>query len=152
TVKKDRARSINRIRALLAGQGVAVKMGSGRLLESLESIRIWDGSPLPSGLLRRLESEIAQHSFLHRQLLQLESQRNARIRNGQDHASKIARHLMTLRSVGEVSASTLSEELSWRGLKNRRQVGSLIGLAPSAYQSGESSKETGISRAGNRHV
>jgi transposase len=152
TAKKDRARSINRIRAVLATQGVAVKMGCRGLLESLESIRIWDGSPLPSGLRRRLECELARHGFLHRQLLNLESERDTRIRNGQDHASKVARHLMTLRSVGEVSASTFSDELSWRGIKNRRQVGGLIGLAPSHYQSGASSKQGGISRAGNRHV
>src|SRR5215813_8834930 len=108
TTKKDRARSINRIKALLATQGVAVRMGCRGLLESLDSIRIWDGSPLPAGLRLRLGSEVARHAFLHRQLLDLEGQRDSRIRTGQDRASKVARHLMTLKSVGQVSASTFS--------------------------------------------
>src|SRR5262249_10707601 len=84
TTKKDRARSINRIKARLATQGVAVRMGCRGLLESLDSIRIWDGSPLPAGLRLRLETELARHAFLHRQLLDLEGERDARIRNGQD--------------------------------------------------------------------
>jgi len=36
--------------------------------------------------------------------------------------------------------------------KNCRQVGSLVGLTGTPYQSGDSYRERGISRAGNRHV
>jgi hypothetical protein len=38
----------------LANQGVAVRANRRGLLESLDSIRIWDGSALPEGLRRRL--------------------------------------------------------------------------------------------------
>jgi hypothetical protein len=34
----------------------------------------------------------------------------------------------------------------------RRQLGALVGLAPSPYQSGETHHEQGITRAGNKHV
>ena len=152
TLKKERTRQINRIRGLLAGQGVAVKANGRGLLESLDSIRIWDGSPLPEGLRRRVEVEVARHSFVHRQLLDLESERDARIRQGQDRAAEIARRLMTLRGIAEVGAETYAREFSWRGFRNRRQVGSLIGLTPTPHQSGDSSRERGISRAGNRHM
>jgi transposase len=131
---------------------LAVKANGRGLLESLDSIRIWDGSPLPAGLRRRLEWEVARHGFLHRQLLDLESQRDERIRQSQDRASEIARRLMTLRGIAEVGAETYARELCWRGFKNRRQVGSLIGLTPTPHQSGDSSRERGISRAGNRHM
>jgi transposase len=151
-LKKERTRQINRIRGLLANQGVAVKVNRRGLLESLDSIRIWDGSLLPPGLRRRLETEIARHSFVHRQLLDLESERDERIRQSQDRAADIARRLMTLRGIAEVGAETYSREFSWREFKNRRQVGSLIGLTSTPHQSGDSSRERGISKAGNRHM
>jgi transposase len=127
-------------------------MGRRGLLDPLESIRIWDGSPLPNGLRQRLDQEIARHTFVHRQLLGLESARNARIRQGRERAAQIARRLIRLRGIGEASAETYGREFSWRNLRNRRQVGGLSGLAPSPYQSGDSHHEQGISRAGNRHV
>ena len=49
TLKKEQTRLINRIKGLLASQGVAVRMGRRGLQESLDAIRIWDGSPLPLG-------------------------------------------------------------------------------------------------------
>jgi transposase len=151
TLKKEQTRLVNRVRALLAGQGGAA-LGRRGLLDPLDSIRIWDGSPLPKGLRQRLDQEIARHTFVHRQLLDLESARNARIRQGRERAAQIARRLIRLRGIGQASAETYGRELSWRNLRNRRQVGGFSGLAPCPYQSGLSHHEQGISRAGNRHV
>jgi transposase len=149
TLKKEQTRLINRVKGLLAGQGVALKSSRGGVLTSLDAIRIWDGSPLPQGLRVRLESEVARHSFLHRQLLDLESRRDARVRQARDRAAEITRRLMSLRGIAEVGAEVFAREFSWRGFRNRRQVGSLAGLTPSPYQSGDSTREGGISRAGN---
>ena len=55
TLTKEQTRIVNRVRGLLASQGVAVKMGERGLVSSLESVRIWDGSPLPAGLKFRIE-------------------------------------------------------------------------------------------------
>jgi len=107
---------------------------------------------VPSGLRRRLETEITRHGVVHRQLLDLECDRDARIREGQDRATEVARRLKTLRGIAEVGAESYAREFSWREFKNRRQVGSLVGLTGTPYQSGDSSRERGISRAGNRHV
>ncbi len=152
TLTKEQTRLTNRIKGLLASQGVAARMGRRGLEEGLDAIRIWDGSPLPPGLRRRLEIEIARRDVVHRQLLDLESERDARMRKGQDRASEIARRLKTLRGIAEAGAETYAREFSWRGFKNRRQVGGLVGLTPTPYQSGDSFRERGISRAGNRHV
>jgi len=152
TLKKEQTRLTNRIKGLLASQGVAVRMGRRGLGESLDAIRIWDGSPLPPGLRRRLEMEAARRDVVHRQLLDLECERDARIRQGQDRASEIARRLKTLRGIAEAGAETYARELSWREFKNRRQVGCLVGLTSTPYQSGDLLRERGISRAGNRHV
>jgi transposase len=153
TLKKEQTRLVNRVRGLLASQGVAIGRARASFLPgSLGSIRIWDGSPLPEGLWRRIEVELSRYSFVHRQLLDLELLRGERIRQGKERAAEITRRLMTLRGVGEVTAETISREFSWRRLKNRRQVGALAGLVPSPYQSGDLIHEGGISRAGNRHV
>jgi len=152
TLTKEQTRLTNRIKGLLASQGVAAWMGRSGLKESLDAIRIWDGSPLPPGLRRRLEMEVARHDVVHRQLLDLESQRDTRMREGQDRASAVARHLKTLRGIGEAGAETYAREFSWRQFKNRRQVGGLLGLTSTPHQSGDSFQERGISRAGNRHV
>jgi transposase len=152
TLKKEQTRLINRVKGLLASQGVALKTSRGAVLTSLEEIRIWDGSPLPEGLRLRLESEVLRHGFLHRQLLDLEARRDARIREAGDRAAEITRRLMRLRGIAEVGAEVFAREFSWRKFRNRRQVGSLAGLTPSPYQSGDSCREAGISRAGNRHI
>jgi transposase len=40
----------------------------------------------------------------------------------------------------------------WRRFRNRREVGSLVGVTPTPYDSGTTIREQGISKAGNRHV
>ena len=44
------------------------------------------------------------------------------------------------------------ESFSWRKVRNRREGGALAGLTPTPYQSGDSHREQGIAKAGNRHV
>lgn len=40
----------------------------------------------------------------------------------------------------------------WRAFRNRRQIGGLLGFAPTPYDSGESQREQGISGAGNARL
>jgi transposase len=40
----------------------------------------------------------------------------------------------------------------WREIRNGKELGSLVGLTPVPYQSGQSEREQGISKAGNKHV
>jgi transposase len=44
------------------------------------------------------------------------------------------------------------EFFGWRKIRNRRELASLAGLAPTPYDSGEVRREQGISKAGNRRV
>jgi transposase len=44
------------------------------------------------------------------------------------------------------------EFFGWREFCNRREVGALAGLTPTHNQSGDSSHDQGISKAGNRFV
>ena len=59
------------------------------------------------------------------------------------------RQLQKLRAIGPVGSWVLVREFfGWRHFKNRRQVGSLAGLTPTPYQSGETNADQGISKAG----
>lgn len=151
TLKKEETRIVNRVRGLLASQGVAVKMGRRGLVGALESLRIWDGSALPAGLKLRIEQELSRRTVVHEQLLALEAERNRGIRDGASATAAIGRRLMELKAIGPATAETLTREIFYRDFRNRRQIGSYSGLTPSPYQSGQMSHESGISRAGNRH-
>jgi transposase len=41
---------------------------------------------------------------------------------------------------------------AWRDFQPPKQVGALAGLTPTPYQSGQSRRELGIAKAGNRHI
>lgn len=151
TLKKEQTRLINRIKGLLASQGVDGRMGRQGLLVPVERIRIWDGSPLPVGLRQRLERELERHAFVHQQVGSCD-RRVREMMKGQEAAVSGMRGLARLRAVGHNGAMTLVREFGWRDFRNRRQVGALAGLTPTPFQSGKSFREGGISRAGNRHV
>jgi transposase len=56
-------------------------------------------------------------------------------------------------AVGVRSAWILVTELfAWRGIRNGKELGALVGLTPTPYHSGQSEREQGISKAGNKHV
>ena len=149
---KEQTRIVNRVRGLLASQGVAVRMGERGLIGRLEEIRTWEGKPLPPGLRQRVEQELGRYRVVHEQLLELSAQRARRIREGKSRAEVLSRRLMRLRAVGPATAETISRELLFRDFRNRRQVGAYLGLTPSPYQSGDVSHDRGISHAGNRHL
>ena len=149
---KEQTRIVNRVRGLLASQGVAVRMGEKGLIGTLQSLKTWDGSPLPPGLQLRVGQELALHAVVHRQLLDLEADRGKRIREGTSQAAILSRRLLRLKAIGPATAETISRELLFRDFRNRRQVGAYLGLTPSPFQSGDLSHDSGISRAGNRHL
>ena len=152
TLKVDRTRHINRIKGLLVGQGVRLAV-KGNFLNELESACLWDGSPLPSGLRARVEQEYAGLQFVQQQIKTLESERKQLIRTSSDPCVEKVRRLMRLKGIGENSAWLfVMEFFGWREFHNRREVGALAGLTPTPYQSGDESREQGISKAGNRPI
>ncbi len=75
------------------------------------------------------------------------------LRTSSAPAVEQVRQLLRLKGIGMNSAWVyVMEFFAWRGFRNRREVGSLAGLTPTPYQSGESAKEQGISKAGNRRI
>src|SRR3990172_7916023 len=151
-LKAERTRHINRMKGLLAGQGVRLEIGSV-FVEKLSAIRLWDGRPIPEGLRARLEREYKRLQFIQGQIRELEGQRVEAIRRSADPEVEKVRQLLRLKGIGLNSAWVNTMEFfSWREFRNAKEVGALAGLTPTPYQSGDSSRERGMSKAGNRHV
>jgi transposase len=152
TLKQERASTTTRIKGLLSSQGVKLKNLS-KFPEQLDELRLWDGSEIPSGLRRRLLRVWAHHEFLSEQIAALEAERRAVLETSQAASIEKVRQLMQLRGIGINGAWLLVMEFfAWREFKNRREVGGLAGVTPTPYQSGESAREQGITKSGNRHV
>src|ERR671932_1702565 len=152
TAKQDRTRVINRIKGLLAGHGVQLALQDD-VDTQLEQARQWDGSPLPSALRTRLKRAWQQVGFLTAHIQTLEAERRALLRRREDPVITHVRQLFTLRGIGVNSAWLyVMEFFAWRDFQTAQQVGALAGLTPTPYQSGQSRREQGIAKAGNRHI
>jgi len=151
-LKAERTQAINRLKGLLASQGVRLPVRQD-FRARLERVRLWDGSALPPALRARLEREYAQLQFIEDQIKELERMRAALVREAEQPSVALVRQLLQLRGIGiETAWQYVMEFFGWREFRNRRQVGALAGLNPTPYQSGDSSREQGISKAGNRLV
>jgi transposase len=152
TIQQDRTRLINRMKSLLLTQGLVLRVDAS-FPTALTTARVWDGTPIPAGLKARLDRAWAHLTFLNDELEQLDAAREAIAVDPDTPLGRYVHALPTLRGIGPVGTWTLATELfAWRHIQNRRQLGGLVGLVPAPYQSGESSHDQGITRAGNRHV
>ncbi len=151
-LKKERTRQINRIKGLLASQGIRLPVKAD-FPQRLESVRTWDGSPLLPRLRTRLQREHERLEFVGRQIKELERQRVQEIRQSRDPKVDQVRALMRLNGIGVNSSwQFIMEFFGWREFRSGKEVGGLSGLAPTPYQSGSSYREQGMSKAGNRHI
>lgn len=149
-LKKERTGHRNRIQGLLATQGVVLKPGRG-FLSRLAGVVLWNGEPLPSDLREELEREYGRLRLVEEQMRGLEAERLKRLEERPELGQVLA--LARLRGLGCGSAWVLVMEFfGWRGFRNRREVGAAAGLVGTPYESGESRREQGISKAGNWRV
>jgi transposase len=151
-MKAERTRHNNRIKGLLAGVGLDVDVTSD-FPDRLKELRTWDGAEVPTELQQRLLREFQRWQFVHRQILDQDNERVRRIRKGTGEQVQKVRDLLKLRAIGDSSAWLfVMEFFGWRRIRNRRELASLAGLTPTPYQSGNSDRQQGISKAGNRRV
>ena len=151
-IKRERTKHINRLKGLLASQGVALKVQSD-LCSQLEQVKLWNSSALSPALHSRLLREYERLQLAENQLDRLEQSREETLRTSNQPAVEQVRQLLRLKGIGMNSAWVyVMEFFSWRGFRNRRELGALAGLTPTPFQSGESANEQGISKAGNRLI
>jgi transposase len=149
-LQKEIGQHRDRMRKLLRLHGcwVAAQANVPELLAAGQ-LCCWDGSALPPELLRRLQTECERLEIVQAQFKKLEGSLGQTL--AQPVRQRIER-LQTLCGVGPIGATRLELEFFWRDFHNRRQVGAALGLVPQPYDSGESHRDQGISKASNRRV
>lgn len=150
--RRDRARHTNRIKGLLASQGIPLARIQD-LPVHIVTARLWNGTPIPPRLQARLEREWGTLSQYRMRIKALKKERKELLGTLGDPAIAKVRQLYQLCGVGiDSSWLYVMEFFAWRQFRNRRQVGGLSGLTDTHYQSGDLQHEQGISKAGNRWV
>lgn len=146
---RERTGHINRIKGLLFAQGIrGIKPKLRRTRIDFAALETAEGHPLPDRLRRELEREYARLALIETQLREVEKERD--MADAQDPAVERKRQmLVALHGVGGTSAAILAREVFARPFASRRQLGSYLGLTPSAYDSGSVTRCQGISKAGN---
>ena len=147
---RERTAHINRIKGLLFGQGIrGINVKARYKTLTPAALVTGDGRPLPDRLGREIAREIARLAQVQAQIVEVERERDQAPTPCVATESK--RHqLLRLKGLGPALSTTLAREVYYRQFANRRQVASYIGIAPSAYDSGDGRRSQGISKAGNR--
>jgi transposase len=146
-LRRERNAHLNRIcsLALLHNE----RLDRGKQMQS--QINALEGR-LPPALWTELQREYERVQLVDRQLGELKAAIEAQLHSLLEHQPPLAA-LMRLRSIGITSAWVLVHELfGWRRFNNRRELAACVGLTPTPYDSGGSTREQGITKAGNRRL
>jgi len=154
TAKHDRTRVSNRIKSLLANNGLKLKRWTD-LSSQLKRLRFWSGDRLPSALQGRLGRYASDYGYYTERIRELQSERRRLMREQGAHDPAVSKavQLYAVRGVGTNTAWLYSMEFfSWRTFRNGKEVGSLAGLTPTPKDSGKRYREQGIGKDGSRHI
>jgi transposase len=147
----EQTRLRNQISSYLAACGCAVGGRARGRANWWTTARDWNQAPLPGPIQARIGRAEARLALVAEQLAALDEAQAAAVAAA-DRASALGR-LVQLRGVATTGASTvLAEGLVWRNFRNRREVGGLLGFAPTPYNSGTVDRDQGIRRAGNKRL
>jgi len=151
---KERTGHSNRIKGLLHGQGIRDAMPlKSSFLSDLDKMHTGDGRVLPPRLRDEICREHERLVLVHKQIKALEAENTAAHRTpAKGSVEAKAVQLAQLKAVGPQIAQILANEVFYRDFKNRRQVGSCVGLTDTPYDSGASRRQQGISKAGNHRA
>ena len=151
-LQRQQTECSNRIKGLLASLGLTAEVDA-KFRTTLAELRDWAGQRVPAALAQRLLQEYAVWEALHAQVREACTEQERRLRTGTEPYLEQVRRLLGLKAVGVRGAWILVAELfAWRGIKNGKELGALVGLTPVPYHSGRSERDQGISKAGNKHV
>lgn len=152
-IRNEEKQHRTRLRSLLKLHGVrpaVIPGGRGweGYLSELERI-------LPPAAFAEIRRESARLALVKSQRRALEGEQRERLAAAEQDDTLLQQILILslLKGVGRTSAWLLVMEFfGWREFKNRRQVSGCAGLDPTPYDSGESRREQGISKAGNKRI
>jgi transposase len=119
-------------------------------LKWLAEQRDWQGQAVPAMTMAELTREHGRLMLVRAQLAALERA------PGREELTPAAaemkdrkERLFQLKALGPVFSTSLVNEALYKDFRNRREVASYFGMAPSPWQSGGTNREQGISKAGN---
>src|SRR5215470_10060036 len=125
---QERISHTNRIKGLLHAQGLRdIDPLARNFLAGLDELVTADGHRLCDHLFKELRREHTRLALVVAQIALL----------------------LRLKSMGPTWSTLLVNEVFYRDFRNRRQLGAYLGLTGTPYNSGQSVREQGISRAGN---
>ena len=124
----------------------------GNWLAWLAQQRDWQGQPLASHLLAEVKREHERLMLVREQLAALEQALAAEATPVPAAMAERRQLLQRLKALGPAFTATLVDELFYKDFRNRREVASYCGLAPSPWRSGGIDREQGISKAGNHRA
>lgn len=149
----ERVQIANRIQGLLATQGVK---GYGVLRldrrRRLEEIVTGDGRALPTNLKAEIVRMLDRLELVLVQIAAVEQQRDALLHPLETNIDTAPAQLARLRAIGPEIAVNIWTEGLYRDFANRKQVAAFSGLSPSPFQSGETDRDQGISKSGNKRL
>lgn len=152
-LKDERTSLVNQLKGHLCGQGLVLSKVNAKFPEWLGQARRWDGSAVPPELQSRLRRIFERWQLVHRQILNVDAEVRRRVQCDETPQVEMVRRLLGLKGIGRCGAWMLVKELfAWRRGFNRKQLGALVGLVPTPYNSGHSRREQGISKAGNKQL
>ena len=149
-ILQDLGRLRNQVESILFAHGYR------DIPKTASGLKTWvaERRELAPQLRERLGREIERLTLLETQLHAVEKAMALKVKQEQGTGiAAVAGALMRLCGIGLVGAWVLSSEIfGWRQFRNRREVGAVLGLAPTPYSSGQDEREQGISKAGNRRA
>lgn len=146
---KEQTAHTTRIKALLRLLGMAVGNPRRRdWLTWLAKQRDWQGQEVPPRIMAEIKREHARLMLVREQLEAL-AQAPADLTPAAVQMAQRGELLLRLKSLGPAFTTTLTSEVFYKDFRNRREVASYFGLAPSPWQSGGIDRDQGISKAGN---
>ena len=148
---RERGGHSARIKSLLVLHGIRIDaMSELESMTRFTSPAGYNPGPFTTEEIRR---EYDRYKAVSGQIKAVEQEQAEQVKNAKGKAGDQLRRLMKLKGVGlQFSFVMVHEFFSWREFANVREVGACAGLTPTPYDSGDSQREQGICKAGNKRI
>ena len=147
----ERIQHVNRIKGLLAIHGIYNYQPLRRdRMQQLDRLRTAESRTVPPRLKAEILRELQRLELAIGMIKTIEAERDAIASAKTEHRSaKKIQDLAKIKCIGPEFATALVGEVFYRSFDNRKQLASYVGLTPAHFQSGETCRDQGISKAGN---
>jgi transposase len=145
---QEQTATINRVRSLLAENGIVIKQGPSAVFSLLPAILDAEDNALSVIMRRMLRGQYEHLLHLREQIREQESMLKAVIAENDD-----CRRLMQIPGIGPLTATILASEIgNGSAFRNGRSFAAYVGLVPKQYSSGGKNVLLGIGKQGNKYL